>query len=83
MKSGSFRVTVLAIVLASPMLTFAGGQPNKVRNVSKTELQARSGIARTVNQGKGAGMSRNQQAAVPAHTATTPRPSGSETAFTK
>jgi hypothetical protein len=57
MKSRSFRSVLLsAVVLATPLLTFAGGQPAKIRWVSKEEAADRTGIMRSVNQGKGAGM---------------------------
>ena len=85
-KSGSIRVALFsAVMLASPALTFAGGQPNKVHPVSKTEMQDRTGISQTVNQGKGAGLSR-RQAVSRANTSpsqTAPRPSGADTAFSK
>jgi hypothetical protein len=62
MKSRSIRVALLsAFVLTSP--TFAAGQP-KLRVPSKVETQDPAGSTRAVQQGKGAGMSRNR-AAVP------------------
>jgi hypothetical protein len=61
MKSPSIRLTLLtAVVLTSPVLTFAGGQPAKVRTLTKAEMQDRTGITRAVQQGKGAGMSLSQ-----------------------
>jgi hypothetical protein len=39
---------------------FAGGQPAKVRTLSAAEIQDRTGISRAVQQGKGAGISRNE-----------------------
>jgi hypothetical protein len=59
MKSASVRVALLTIALASPALLLAGGQPAKVRMVTKAELQYRT-AARAVNQGKGSGISRRQ-----------------------
>ena len=85
-KSGYIRVALFSAVMpASPALTFAGGQPNKVRTVSKTGMHDRTGISQTVNQGKGAGLSR-KQVVVRANTSpsqTAPRPSGVDTAFSK
>ena len=48
-------------------------------------MQDRTGISQTVNQGKGAGLSR-RQAVSRANTSpsqTAPRPSGADTAFSK
>jgi hypothetical protein len=60
MKSQSVRLALLsAVVLVTPLLTFAGGQP-KIWPVSKAEAQDRTGITRSVNQGKGAGMTRSE-----------------------
>lgn len=60
MKSQSIKLVLLtASVLASPVLTFAGGQPNRVYTPPKYEAQDRAGIAQNVNQGKGAGMTRS------------------------
>jgi hypothetical protein len=73
-------VLFAAVLLASPALTFAGGQPNRMHAVSKTEVQDRTGISPTVNQGKGAGLSRKQIVA-PANTA--PRRNAVGTAFSK
>jgi hypothetical protein len=59
--SRSIRVALLsAVVLASPMLSFAGGQPPVSRTPSKSEAQDRTGISRAVQQGKGTGMTRVQ-----------------------
>ena len=59
MNSRSFRVAVLAaFVLTSPLLIFAAGQP-KLHMLSKSEMQDVSGATRSVQQGKGAGMTRN------------------------
>src|ERR1700691_1563757 len=83
MKSGSIRVVLLAaVVLASPALTFAGGQPNRIHTVSKAEMQDRTGISRNVNQGKGAGISRKVVPAAMVSQAAQ-RSSGSDTAFSK
>ena len=82
MKSGSIRVVLLAaVVLASPVLTFAGSQ-SKVYAVSKAEVQDRTGISRNVNQGKGAGISRKVVPAAMVSQAAQ-RSSGSDTAFSK
>jgi len=79
MKSGSIRVALFtAVMLASPALTFAGGQP-KVHAVGKTEMRDRTGVSKTLNQGKGAGISR-KQVVVPANAS---RPAGVGTAFSK
>jgi hypothetical protein len=60
MKSRSVKMVLLAAsVLASPVLTFAGWQPNHVYTPPKNEAQDRIGIVRTVDQGKGTGMSRS------------------------
>jgi hypothetical protein len=61
MKSRSIRVAVLsALVLTSPAFIFAAGQP-KLHALSKAEMQDLSGATPAVNQGKGAGMSRNYE----------------------
>jgi hypothetical protein len=60
MKSRSVKMVLFAAsILASPALTFAGGQPNHVYTPPKNEAQDRAGIAQTVNQGKGAGITRS------------------------
>jgi hypothetical protein len=57
MKSQFVRVALLsAVVLTSPLLTFAGSQP-KIHKTSKEEAQDRTGITRAIQQGKGSGMS--------------------------
>jgi hypothetical protein len=57
MKSQFVRVALLtAVVLTSPLLTFAGSQA-KIHPYSKTEAQDRTGITRAVQQGKGTGIS--------------------------
>jgi hypothetical protein len=61
MKSVSIRVALLTIAFASPALMLAGGQPAKVRMVTKADLQSRA-AARAINQGKGSGISRRQDA---------------------
>jgi hypothetical protein len=63
MKSRSITVTLLS-VLISPMLIFAGGQPAKVRMSNQSETQDRTGISRTLQQGKGTGTVREQGAQV-------------------
>lgn len=61
MRSRSIKVALAsAFMLTSPLLTFAGGQPAKVRMLSKSEMQDRTGITQAVQQGKGTGMTRNQ-----------------------
>jgi hypothetical protein len=56
MKSRFVRVSLLsAVVLVTPLLTFAGGQP-KIQPLSKVAAPDRTGITRSINQGKGAGM---------------------------
>jgi len=58
MKSQFVRMALLsAVVLASPLLTFAGGQPAKVHKYTKEDAQDRTGITRAIQQGKGTGMS--------------------------
>jgi hypothetical protein len=60
MKSRSIRVALLsAFVLASPSLTFAGGQ-HLVRMPRKGEIQDYADTMRAVQQGKGGGISRNE-----------------------
>ncbi len=61
MKSVPIRIALLTLALASPALMLAGGQPARVRMVAKAELQYRA-AARAVNQGKGSGISRRQDA---------------------
>jgi hypothetical protein len=57
MKSQFVRMALLsAVVLTSPLLTFAGSQP-KMHQYSKEEAQDRTGITRAIQQGKGTGMS--------------------------
>jgi hypothetical protein len=48
------------LALAMPLVTFAAGQPAKVRMPERDEAQNRAGIAQAVHQGKGSGMSRTQ-----------------------
>jgi hypothetical protein len=83
MKSRSVKVAVLsAFVLTSPLLVFAAGQP-KVRPLGRSEVQQPDGVTRAVQQGKGAGMTRNR-VAIPANSnrlQTAPNPD--DTAFRK
>jgi hypothetical protein len=59
MKSRFMRVAVLsALAVTSPALIFAAGQP-KLHMLSKSEMQDLSGATPAVQQGKGAGLSRN------------------------
>lgn len=62
MKSQSIRVALLSVLgLASPLLTFAGGQPAKMQRwLSKEEMQDRTGITQTVQRGKDTGMIRSE-----------------------
>jgi hypothetical protein len=94
MKSQLVRVALLsAVVLASPLLTLAGGQPAKMHRYSKEDVQDRTGITRAIQQGKGTGMSlsdrtiranayREQTPVAPAQTVAAHAKSG-DTAFTK
>jgi hypothetical protein len=60
MKSRFVRAALLsAFVLVTPLLTLAGGQP-KIWPLSKEAAQDRTGITRSINQGKGAGMTLSQ-----------------------
>ena len=60
MKSRSVRLALmLAVVMTSPILTFAGGQPAKVRRSGRNETQNRANITQSVKQGKGTGLSLN------------------------
>jgi hypothetical protein len=59
MKSRSIKLVLAASILASPVLTFAGGQPNRVYTPVNNEAQNAGGVARSLNQGKGAGMTRS------------------------
>lgn len=57
MKSQFVRVALLsALVLTSPLLTFAGGQVAKEHNYTKDTTPDRT-IGRALQQGKGGGMS--------------------------
>jgi hypothetical protein len=61
MKSPSIRLTLLSsLVVACPMLTFAGSQSVGMHVPSKSEMQDRSGVTRAVQQGKGTAITRNQ-----------------------
>jgi hypothetical protein len=58
MKYQIIKATLVsAFVLASPMLSFAGGQPAKMH---KNDTQDRTGVTRAVQQGKGSGLTRNE-----------------------
>jgi hypothetical protein len=60
MKSQSMKLALAsAFVLASPLFTFAGGQPAIRRQPGKEEMQDRTGIMRAIQQGKGTGMTRS------------------------
>jgi hypothetical protein len=59
MKSRSIRVAVLsALVLTSPLLMLAAGQP-KLHRLSTNQMQDLSGTRHAVRPGKGSGMTRN------------------------
>jgi hypothetical protein len=59
--SRSIKVALLsAFALMSPFLTFAGDQPGQMHRYSNSEIENRDGVTRAVQQGKGAGVSRNQ-----------------------
>ena len=59
MKSQIIKAALVsAFVLASPVLSFAGGQPAKMHK--NYTSQDRTGVTRAVQQGKGSGLSRNQ-----------------------
>jgi hypothetical protein len=60
MKSRSRVALLSAFALTSPLLAFAGGQPAKVRTFSKDEMPNSAEVTRAVQQGKGAGVLRNQ-----------------------
>ena len=63
MKSRSVKLVLLAAsILASPVFTFAGGQPNWVYTPPKNEAQSVAGVTPSLNQGKGAGMTRSDVA---------------------
>ena len=63
MKSRSIKIALLsAFALKTALLTFAAGQPAKVRTLSKAEMQDRTGVTRAVQQGKGGGIFYNQVA---------------------
>ena len=85
MKSRFIRMTVVSAgLLAIPALTFAGGQPAKVRMPGKAEGQDRTGITRAVQQGKGTGVSRMQTVSgSKGAESRTVSPKWSDTAFTK
>lgn len=61
MKVPLMRVAVLcAVTLAIPALTFAGSKGGTVRMLTKKEMQDISGSTPAVQQGKGAGLTRNE-----------------------
>lgn len=71
MKSGSKAVLLSAIVLASPLFSFAGSQ-HLVRVPTKEEAQDRSGITPAVQSGKGTGSVRSQGVQANAYRTQTP-----------
>ena len=71
MKSQMIKAALIsAFVLASPMLSFAGGQPAKMHKDDTT--QDRTGTTRAVQQGKGSGLTRNEGVQADAYRAQTP-----------
>jgi hypothetical protein len=61
MKSRSIKLALLsAFALMSPLLTFAGDHPGQMHRYSNNEIENRDGVTRDVQQGKRAGVSRNQ-----------------------
>ena len=58
----SRSVLYSVLVLATPLLAVAGGQPAKVYTPVRNEGHDRAGIMQAVQQGKGTGMSRNAAA---------------------
>jgi hypothetical protein len=62
MKVRSIKMAVLStfLVLASP-LAFAGSQSTGMHVPSQSEMQNRDGVTQAVQQGKGSGMTRNQE----------------------
>jgi hypothetical protein len=59
MKSQSRVALISALLLASPLIGFAGSQ-SVPRMPLKSEAQDRTGVTQAVQQGKGGGTSRNQ-----------------------
>jgi hypothetical protein len=63
MKTRLIRSVLYAVLVpATPLLTFAGGQPARVYTPVRNEGHNRAGIVPAVQQGKGTGMSRNPAA---------------------
>ena len=61
MKLRSIRKTLVSgVVLMSPLVTFAGGPDSNKRMVSKSDMQNPGNLPQSVNQGKGAGITRNE-----------------------
>jgi hypothetical protein len=76
MKSPSIRLTLFSgLVLACPLVTFAGGQSVGMRVPSKSEMQDRTGVTRAVQQGKGTVITRNQAIRADAYRSQTPEDS--------
>jgi len=79
MKPQFSKVAVLAaLILTSPLLSFAGSQA-VVRTSSKSEMQNRADVTKAVQQGKGTGMTRKSVAV----TFNSPRTNWSDPAFRK
>jgi hypothetical protein len=61
MKYLPIKIALIAVIaLTNPLLTFAGGQPAKMRTLGRNEAQNFAGAARAVQPGKGTGISRDQ-----------------------
>ncbi len=55
------RTAVLfSLTLSSAAIAVAGGQPAKVRTLTQSEIQDRSGVTKAVQAGKGTGVTRDQ-----------------------
>ena len=76
MKSQSIRLTLLSgLVLACPLLTFAGSQSVGMHVPSKSEMQDRTDVTRAVQWGKGTNMTRNETVRANAYRSQTPNDS--------
>ncbi len=61
MKAGIRTAVLTTLVLATPALSFGGGQPPITRTPTQSELQDRTGIKKAVQSGKGTGMTRSDE----------------------
>ena len=59
MKAGIRTAALTTLMLASPALSFGGGQPPITRTPTQSEVQDRTGITKAVQSGKGTGITRN------------------------